>query len=106
MAADSISNRNRFDEEVSQLQSRINQRIQELNAEIDEARREREAEKNEKKWRNYDDRIANRELRRKNFQDRLDRLKTQTQEGWQEFKSDVEDVFERDRTDTVQTNGY
>ncbi len=91
-----------FTEDVDQMRFRIKQRINEIEAGIEQARREREAEKNKKKWNDYDERIADREERRNNFQKKLDDLETQTKDGWQNFKTDVEEFFERDYKDTVR----
>lgn len=91
-----------FSDDVDRVRLRIKQRINEFDAEIEQARREREAEKNKKKWPAYDERITDREERRKEFQQKLDNIEAQTKEGWQNFKSDVEDFFERDYRDTIR----
>lgn len=85
-----------FSDEVEDYRVRTNQRINQLENEIEEARRERKLEKDRKRIENYDDRIRDRELRRKTFQQRLDRLENQTEEGWENFKKEMDELFDND----------
>ncbi len=90
-----------FTEDVDRLRYKINERIKEIDADIQKSMNERKAERNAKKQKNYDEWIAKRETRKKEFNDKLDELGRQTKQGWNKFKADVEDFFDRDRKDTI-----
>jgi hypothetical protein len=94
----------KFEKEMEDYRYRLNKRIDELKADIEKTQRERKMERDIKKQRRYDARIEERERRRKSFQETLDRLETQTEEGWQNFKQDMNNLFDRDKgQDTTWT---
>jgi hypothetical protein len=82
-----------FAEQRDEYRIRLNKRITELKEEIETEKRIRKANSGDK---DSEDRIARREERRRNFQERLDRLETQTETGWQNFKTELDDLFKRD----------
>lgn len=97
VAPDTADNRGVFAEEREQYRYRISRRLNELEGEIEEARKRRQAEKNRMKSKEYNTRIEERERRRKTFEERLAQLEKQTEEGWQNFKAELEDLFNRDK---------
>ena len=98
--------RSTFSRDLEAYRLRISTRINELDDQITEWRRERKAERNEKKQRDYDERIAKRERLRNDFKERLEKLKTQTEDGWQKFKSDMDNFFSRNNSDTTLKSHY
>ena len=87
-------NTSTFRSEMEEYRVRLNKRIEELDNEIEEKRRERKIEKQKEKIEDLDNEIREREGRRNDVKDRLERLEDQTEEGWADFKREMEDVFE------------
>lgn len=87
-----------FEKEMEDYRYRLNKRMDELKADIERAQRERKMERDIKKQKRYDVRIEEREKRHRSFQQTLDRLETQTEQGWHNFKEEVNDLFKRDKS--------
>lgn len=101
---DTADNSGGFAEEREQYRYRISRRLAELEGEIEEARKRRQFEKDQLRSREYDARIAERETSRKTFQERLDGLERQTESGWQNFKTELDDLFNGDKaSDSLRT---
>lgn len=79
---------------------RLNKRISDLKEEIETEMRMRKADSDNKEGM---ERIAQREQRRENFQEWLNKLESQTETGWQNFKSELDELFNRDKNnDTIR----
>jgi hypothetical protein len=82
-----------FVREREVYRSRLTKRMERLNDEIEAARRERTDEKDINKKRDHETRIARRERTRQDLRERMDRLEAQTEAGWENFKKDLDDLF-------------
>jgi hypothetical protein len=70
--------------------------MERLNDEIEAARHERTAEMDINKKRDHETRIARRERTRQDLRERMNKLEAQTEAGWENFKKDLDDLFNTD----------
>lgn len=82
--------------EWEEYRTRINNRINEINNNLAERRALRNAEKDVKKQKEYDVEIEEREKRKTEFQQKLDNFEARAKEGWEKFKAELDDLFNRD----------
>jgi hypothetical protein len=82
--------------EWDEYRTRINNRISELESNLAERKALRNAEKDVKKQKEYDVEIGEKEKRKTEFQQKLDNFEARTKEGWEKFKAELDDLFNRD----------
>ncbi len=83
--------------ERDDYRGRMNTRVQELDMEIEEDKRMAKSEKDAKKRLEYENRIREKESRKSKFQESMNRLEQQTEEGWRNFKTEMDELFSGDK---------
>ena len=81
-------------EEMKMYKEKINSRITEYDKEIGRLTKEQEIEKDKLKKDQYGETIKSREERKRQLQERLEKIGNNMNEDWEAFKKDVQIFFE------------
>jgi hypothetical protein len=99
MYTPTVTTESDFSSEWNDYRNRMNTRIDELDRDIDNYKERRRVEKNSKRVKEYDVDIERRENRRTEFKNRMNNFEARTKQNWQEFKTELDDLFDRDKND-------